>query len=547
MKKILVKVKDKSLVFSAWLKKTEPNELNNTNVINIDSIKLSDDYINKNLELVSQFIKLLCIKEEISSAVIINKEITDLVLKILDKIDTIKELKYTEDVELNYTITSLLLKNKTLNKIECYSMPDILFKQFKPNVVETREEILFFSEFMEKNNINTMSKLANKEKIELNSKLNDQELDEMKFFFQENKNLEKIILNNYNRKGLVEILDLLKDNHYKKILIIINEDKNTTKHILGDIEFFHKLNEIYYVNIKIKYSKEYTAKYRPIEYGIKTLRYIVLAIALVSLILLYNYKVHHKGEGFSSSDDIEEINAINDEIYDIQYMDSVEMDEEDLVEEIVYEDVVQSDGTIKRVAKKQKVNPYYKKYAETYEELVSINPDTIGWLIVNGTKINYPVVQAKDNEYYLNHSFYKKKNSLGWIYADYRNSFNLLSENTIIYGHNAVNLGLMFGSLDKILNKSWYSNNNNLTIVFSVKGEIYYWKVFSIYTIKTTTDYLITDFKNKEDYQAFLNMIKDRSKVKFDTKVTTDDKILTLSTCHNDNNHRLVLHAVKIN
>jgi len=228
-------------------------------------------------------------------------------------------------------------------------------------------------------------------------------------------------------------------------------------------------------------------------------------------------------------------------------MDSVEMDEEDLVEEIVYEDVVQSDGTIKRVAKKQKVNPYYKKYAESYEELVSINPDTIGWLIVNGTKINYPVVQAKDNEYYLNHSFYKKKNSLGWIYADYRNSFNLLSENTIIYGHNAVNLGLMFGSLDKILNKSWYSNNNNLTIVFSVKGEIYYWKVFSIYTIKTTTDYLITDFKNKEDYQAFLNMIKDRSKVKFDTKVTTDDKILTLSTCHNDNNHRLVLHAVKIN
>ena len=544
MRKILVKVKDHSLHFSEWLKKTDSKELNNTNVINIDNIKLSEDYINNNLELVSQFIKLLCIKEEITKAIIDNYQITDLVLKILNKMNSIKELIFSEDVELNYSISSMLLYDKTIDKIECYSMPDIIFKQFPTNKVETREEILFFSNFMEKNNINTMSKLKNKDKIELSSKLSEEELDEMKFFFSENRNLEKMIINDYNRKGLVEILDILKDNHLNRILIIINETPKTTKHILGDIEFFKKLNEIYYVNIKIKYSKEYTNKYRPIEYGIKTIRYAILLVAILSLILLYNYKVHHKGEGIESTNDINEINDIID---DLDYYDNTGIVEDEEVIEYEYMDELQPDGTVKKVKKVVKTNPYYRKYVEAYDELLELNNDTIGWIKVNNTKINYPVVQAKDNEYYLDHSFYKKRNSLGWIFADYRNTFNILSDNTIIYGHNAINLGLMFGTLDKVLNKSWYTNNSNLTIMFSIKNEVYYWKIFSVYTTKTTNDYLTTDFSNRDEYQQFLNMIKGRSQIDFETTVKSTDKILTLSTCHKDNNHRLVVHAVKIN
>ncbi len=544
MKKILVEIKDDKIVFSNWVKKTNPKELNNTNVINIDSIKLSEDYINENLELVSQFIKLLCLRENITKSVIINHEITDIVIKLIDKIDTIKELKYAEDIELNYTITSQLLNNKTLEKIECYSMPDILFKQFAPNRVETREEILFLSSFMVKNNITTLSKLSNKDKIEINSKLTEQELDEMKFFFQENKCLEKIVINNYDRKGFVEILDLLKDNHTNRIIIIINEDKKTTKHILGDIEFFKKLNEIYYVKIKIKYSKEYIKKNRPIEYGIKIFRYILLIIALSLIVVLYNNKLHHKGEGISVNDDMDEINEL---IEDTQYYDNLKLDEEDTLEEIYYEDEVQADGTVKRVAKKKSVSPYYKKYAQAYDELLEINSDTIGWIKVNNTKVNYPVVQYKDNDYYLNHSYSKKRNNLGWIFADYRNTFNVLSDNTIIYGHNANALGLMFGDLEKVLKKNWYSNDNNLTIMFSVKNTVYYWRIFSIYTIKSTTDYLVTDFDSKTDYSNFLDMIIQRSKIKFSTPVGTDDKILTLSTCYNYNDQRLVVHAVRIN
>ncbi len=542
MKKVMVKVQKNSIIFSEWVRKTDDKELNNTNVINIDSIKLSEDYIHENLDLVSQFIKLLCLKNEITNAVINSMSIADLAIKILNNVDNITSLNFTEDKEVNYTITSKLLYNKTLKKIECYCMPDILFRQFPANRVETREEILFLSNFMENNNINTMSKLSNKDKIEIDAKLSEEDLDELKFFFDENQNLSKMIINNYDRKGLIAILDLLNRQPHKKILIIINENKELTKHILGDVDLFKKLCEIYCVTIKIKYSKEYTNKYRPIEYSIKSLRFILMCIVILALVFIVWHYYEHKNDVQDVNDQLDEITEMIDDIENTEeYYNPDELEDD-------YEEIIDKDGNKKLVKRKKGtyVSPYYKKYAQAYESLLSINKDTIGWLKVNNTRINYPVVQANDNKYYLNHNFDKKRNNLGWIFADYRNTFSILSDNTIIYGHNAITLGLMFGSLDRVLNSSWYNNENNQTIMFSVKGEIIYWRIFSIYTTKTTEEYLKTDFTNRKEYQTFLNKIKSRSIKNFNVNVTSNDRILTLSTCHNDNNHRLVVHAVKV-
>ena len=69
------------------------------------------------------------------------------------------------------------------------------------------------------------------------------------------------------------------------------------------------------------------------------------------------------------------------------------------------------------------------------EEYVNKNSDTVGWLKVPGTDIDISVVQAKDNDYYLTHDFDKKWNSMGWVFADYRDKFPELSQNTILYGH----------------------------------------------------------------------------------------------------------------
>ena len=176
-----------------------------------------------------------------------------------------------------------------------------------------------------------------------------------------------------------------------------------------------------------------------------------------------------------------------------------------------------------------------------FEELINKNSDTKGWIIVEGTNINYPFVQYKNNDYYLNHSFNKKYTDAGWIFLEYRNDINNLSKNNIIYGHARLNK-TMFGTLKNVLKKSWYKNNDNHIIKIYTEKETLYWQVFSTYSIKTESYYITTDFNNDEDFIKFINTIKSRSKYNYDIDINQNDKILTLSTCHNKN-EKIVVHA----
>lgn len=172
-------------------------------------------------------------------------------------------------------------------------------------------------------------------------------------------------------------------------------------------------------------------------------------------------------------------------------------------------------------------------------KLKTFNPDTIGFIKVMGTNINYPFVQTKDNDYYLNRSYDKTYNNAGWIFLDYRNNeFN--DKNTIIYGHGRIN-GTMFGSLKDTLKSSWQNNKDNYIIKISTEKENSIWQIFSVYKIATTSDYLQTTFSDNE-FESFINLIKGRSSYNFETNVTNEDKVLTLSTCYNDND-KMVVHA----
>lgn len=172
-------------------------------------------------------------------------------------------------------------------------------------------------------------------------------------------------------------------------------------------------------------------------------------------------------------------------------------------------------------------------------KLKTFNQDTIGFIKVMGTNINYPFVQTLDNDYYLNRSYDKTYNNAGWIFLDYRNNeFN--DKNTIIYGHGRIN-GTMFGSLKDTLKSSWQSNKDNYIIKISTEKENSIWQIFSVYKIATTSDYLQTSFSDNE-FESFINLIKGRSSYNFETNVTNDDKVLTLSTCYNDND-KMVVHA----
>lgn len=185
------------------------------------------------------------------------------------------------------------------------------------------------------------------------------------------------------------------------------------------------------------------------------------------------------------------------------------------------------------------------KYVIDFEALKKQNSETVAWLKVNNTKIEYPVVKNKNNDYYLTHSFDKSENSAGWIFADYKNKFDGKDKNIVVYGHNRRD-GSMFGSLKNILSSKWYNNEENQNVIFNINGQNYTYRVFSVYQIEKEDYYIKTNFSSNNEYEKFLNTIKKRSVNDFKEDVSKDDTILTLSTCANNNMYRVVLHAKRI-
>ena len=228
----------------------------------------------------------------------------------------------------------------------------------------------------------------------------------------------------------------------------------------------------------------------------------------------------------------------NKEIKDIQ---------KDMIKDIKVEEKEDNENT-EQVNPPQDVKDDYWDYMKMnllevdFNDLLQKNSDTVGWIQVNGTNINYPIVQTTDNSYYLSHAFDKSKNSAGWVFMDYRNNPIDFNQNTILYAHSRYN-GTMFGSLKNILNSSWCSNKNNYIIRLSTPTENTMWQVFSVYSIEKESYYITTSFQSDDEYSEFLNTIKNRSEVDFSATVNTLDKILTLSTCKDNFGHRIVMHA----
>lgn len=222
------------------------------------------------------------------------------------------------------------------------------------------------------------------------------------------------------------------------------------------------------------------------------------------------------------------------------------------IEEIVeIEEIPDNDNTeILEVTQKEeeipKSNPYWD-YIKVplinvnFKELKEINNETVGWIQVKGTNINYPFVQTDNNDYYLNHSYNKSKNNAGWVFLDYRNTINNLDQNAIIYAHGRLDT-TMFGSLKNVFTNNWLNNQDNFIIRLSTEYENTLWQVFSVYRIPTTNDYIRIEFNSDEDFNQFANMLLERSAHNFNTTVSENDKILTLSTCY-DLKDKVVMHA----
>lgn len=221
-------------------------------------------------------------------------------------------------------------------------------------------------------------------------------------------------------------------------------------------------------------------------------------------------------------------------------------DLEDEIQEIVEVKEIEDEGeTVNPPLEKESDYWYYVKvpfYDVDFTGLLEKNNDTVAYINVRGTNVNYPVVQTSNNDYYLTHAFDKSYNDAGWVYMDFRNNKNFTDFNTIIYGHGRLNK-TVFGSLKTLLNKSWQNNKDNYILAISTPDINYIYQIFSIYTIPSETYYIQTSFKDDNRRNLWITEMNKRNISIINSPANINDKIITLSTCLNDDGMRVVVHA----
>ena len=535
MNNIIFKI-SKNILYIDSYNKDKKEDLNNTNIINTKEIYFSKIYIIENLELVSSFLNVIIIKQNVNKVIIKNYDIIILVLDIINNIPNIKELDIRPDKSLTYDMFIKILDNEYLNKINAYDIPKYLLERLDINKninVNIRSEILFVSNFMNDNNLSTYSDIYYQKSIIIN-KFEDNDINDFISFMKINNHLRVVEFNYFDEDLFKLIMDNIISLNKSNIKIILNEKNMDIKNVVKIVTHFKDKNKNYLnnnkINFDINYSDEYIRDNTFKQINLNVIKNALIVIIITVIIMMF-INIFNNQKDDEKSSKIENhiqniISNLNDSNNDNkQYIEYIEPNNDDL-------SIIRTTTT----------SIYDIKYKMIFNELKEINNDTVGYLKVNNTNIDYPVVQSKDNDYYLKNDYYKASNRHGWIFMDYRNNSKNLDKNTIIYGHNLANQK-MFGTLRYALNSAWYNKTINQIITFNTPEKNMNWQIFSIYKVPVTTDYLKTSFTSDEDYLDFIKLIKERSINDFNIDVTKDDKILTLSTCSNGHDQRLVLHA----
>ncbi len=186
----------------------------------------------------------------------------------------------------------------------------------------------------------------------------------------------------------------------------------------------------------------------------------------------------------------------------------------------------------KQVAKEAKVDPNQFTGVVDFEALQKVNPDVVGWIYQKDTIINYPIMRGSDNDQYLHSDINKKYSVSGSIFMDYRNSGDFSDFNTIVYGHH-MHDGSMFKSLRGYTKETDYYKDHK-TFELITPDKKYHLQIVSAFITPATSEAYTYSFNNIADKQAFLNYAVKNSKISTGVTATTDDKIITLSTCAYD-------------
>ena len=188
------------------------------------------------------------------------------------------------------------------------------------------------------------------------------------------------------------------------------------------------------------------------------------------------------------------------------------------------------------------------------KDLQMENPDIVGWIEIENTSINYPVLQGTDNEYYLSHNYKKEKSKKGSIILSKDYDWNLSSNNLLIYGHNVKN-GEMFQDLLKYQDEEFYKDHP--IIRFTTEKKDVEYEIISVFKsmvyYKSEKDvfkyYNFINPETEKEYNEFVENVKNLSLYNIDETAQYGEQLITLSTCsyHTEDGRFVVVGKEKEN
>lgn len=516
MKKILINIKNNYLVFSFnYITDDDIKKIVDTNIISDNKLVFSDEYIRSNSHIFGLFFKDLINDQKIKKIIITNLEIITILKDSLKNISNVNTLYISDENNFTYEAYEIITKQSNFKKISCYSIPTYMIDLFdkKDIEVESRAEILYTSNFMEENNLTSYSKIYYKTSIKIAPPLTEQDYKDFEAFCKINRYVKNINFNACSIDGIKRIANILIQNRLKTKIIV--NDNITSKSVISELKKLKKILRKNSIILELKYTKEYINK----NFMKQLITTTILLCAFLVFVIASGSTIYVILNNKESEKNIERINQ--------------------RIEEVVSDDNSNKENENNNKEAKPEVEPKIPKM----NSLLEINSDTVGWLTVPGTNIDYPVVKTNNNDFYLDHNFEKQKDYNGWVFMYNNNNPRNLNKNTIIFAHNRYYSGVMFGTLNNLTKEKWYSQAKNISIYYNTMYQEMEWEVFSIYRVKVTDDYLKIDFDNDAEWLEFIDLLKQRSIFHSDTAITSEDKILTLSTCL-ENDQRLVVHAV---
>ena len=209
------------------------------------------------------------------------------------------------------------------------------------------------------------------------------------------------------------------------------------------------------------------------------------------------------------------------------------------VEEIQEEVIINKEEINNIPTEKEEDDEYQLPELELdFKKLKELNSDTVGWIEIRNTNINYPFVQTNDNDYYLTHSFYRYENVEGWVYLNYLNNPNLRDPNSILFGHDTHGRN-MFSDLKKLYEGLL---GNYIPITIYLENETYHYETVAIFLVEEHNNQFLKAKLSQKDLEDALS----KSKYDFNKNVDTTNHFITLSTCYNSSSQKVILIAVQI-